>query len=116
VTLRSFDEDRLCDPRILKLLDKTTIREAPELNTGYPEGIPNRLTVTLEDGTVLKKRVDYPRGHAKNPMSDDEVVAKFLRLADGIVSADTADRIIDQCMKLDGLTDLAPLFEFEEIE
>lgn len=113
VTLQSFDERRLRDPKVLELLDKTTITEEPELNAGYPEGIPNRLTVTLEDGTVLEKRVDYPRGHAKNPMSDDEVIAKFRRLADGVVSADAAGRIIDFSMGLDALTDLASLFEFE---
>jgi 2-methylcitrate dehydratase len=113
VTLNSFDEPRLADPRILDLLDKTTIAEDPALNEGYPEGIPNRLTVTLEDGTVLDKRVDFPRGHARNPMTDDEVVAKFRRLAEGVVSDATADELIDRCMSLEQQPDLAPLFEFE---
>jgi 2-methylcitrate dehydratase len=113
VTLDSFDERRLSDPRILELLDKTTIAEDPALNEGYPEGIPNRLTVTLEDGTVLDRRVDFPRGHARNPMTDEEVVGKFRRLADGVVSDSTADEIVDRCISLDQQRDLAPLFEFE---
>ncbi len=113
VTLHSFDEHRLTDRKILDLLDVTTITEDPELNPGYPAGIPNRLTVTLADGTVLKKQVDYPRGHARNPMNDDEVVAKFAKLAEGVVSARTANRIVDLCMRLDKLDDLAQLFEFE---
>lgn len=116
VTLRSFDDERLSDPRILDLLDKTTISEDPALNTGYPEGIPNRLTVTLEDGTVLEKQVDFPRGHAKNPMNDEEVFAKFRKLADGVITQDSADRIINLSMRLDGLSDLAPLFEFEVLQ
>ncbi len=113
VTLHSFDEPRLKDRKILDLLDVTTITEDPALNPGYPDGIPNRITVTLADGTVLTKQVDYPRGHAKNPMTDEEVVAKFLKLADGVVSPDTADRIVDLSMRFDDLDDLAPLFEFE---
>jgi len=113
VTLHSFDDARLQDSKVLDLLDKTTITEEPELNPGYPEGIPNHLTVTLEDGTVLSKRVDFPRGHAKNPMTDDEVVLKFRKLADGVVSPATADRIIDLAMKLDTLDDMTPLFAFE---
>ncbi|MDX9972170.1 MAG: MmgE/PrpD family protein [FCB group bacterium] len=113
VTLESFAEARLADPRILELLDKTSIVEDSDLNDGYPEGIPNRLTVTLEDGTTLEKRVDFPRGHARNPMSDDEVAVKFRRLAEGVVTDATAREIIDRCMTLEQQKDLAPLFEFE---
>ncbi|MBI4559267.1 MAG: MmgE/PrpD family protein [Candidatus Hydrogenedentes bacterium] len=116
VTLNSFDETRLGDPKILALLEKTTIAEAPELNSGYPEGIPNRLKITVEDGSVLDKRVDYPRGHARNPMTDDEVITKFKQLAAGVVSDATADAIIGHCMNLDTLHDLAPLFEFEVLK
>lgn len=113
VTLDSFDEARLSDPPILDLLDKTTIAEDPALNPGYPEGIPNRLRVTLEDGAVLEERVDFPRGHARNPMTDDEVVAKFRRLADGVVRDAVAEEIVERCMTLERQQDLAPLFEFE---
>jgi len=113
VTLASFDDDRLVDPEILSLMDKTTINEDPELNAGYPKGIPNHLTVSFADGTKLDKRVDYPRGHALNPMTDDEVVAKFRRLADGVVSDATADRILSAVWKLDELSDLRDITSFE---
>jgi 2-methylcitrate dehydratase len=113
VTLKSFDALRLKDPKVLDLLDRTKIREDAALNAGYPDGIPNHLRVKLADGRTVEKRVDFPRGHYKNPMTDDEVVAKFNKLADGVVSRQTADGIIERCWKLDGLTDLAPLLEFE---
>lgn len=113
VTLKSFDEPRLKDPKVLDLLDRTKIREDEALNDGYPEGIPNHLRVKLADGRTVEKRVDFPRGHYKNPMTDDEVVAKFNKLADGVVSRQTADAIIDRSMKLDTLTDLSSLLEFE---
>ncbi len=113
VTVRSFDDHRLTDPKILTLMDKTKITENPELNAGYPKGIPNHLTVTLADGTTLENRVDYPRGHNLNPMTDDEVVAKFKRLADGVVSDRTAERVLSHCWELDKLTDLSGLTTFE---
>ena len=113
ITLATFDDARLSDPKLLDLIDKTKIVEDAELNKGYPKGIPNDVTITLADGRQVNKRVDFPRGHAGNPMSDDEVVAKFKRMADGVVSGDTADKILDQAWKLDTLTDLAPLFAFD---
>ncbi|MCG3128464.1 MAG: 2-methylcitrate dehydratase 2 [Phycisphaerae bacterium] len=115
VTRRSFDDGRLKDTRVLALLDKVKIVETPECNAGYPKGIPNNLVVTLKDGRKVAKRVDFPRGHAGNPMSDDEVFSKFRKLASGVVSDATADRIVNVAMSLDRSTDLSTLTEFETL-
>jgi len=116
VTRESFAESRLTDPQVLDLLDKTRITEEPELNPGYPEGIPNHITVAMSGGRTVDRRVDFPRGHAKNPMTDDEVVAKFRRLAAGVVTDQTAEKILDRAWHLDELKDLGELFGFEVIE
>ncbi len=116
VTLATFDEKRLTDPKLLDLIDKTKIVEDAELNKGYPKGIPNDITISCADGTKANKRVDFPRGHAENPMSDDEVVAKFRRLAEGVVNDTTAERIIEQAWSLDAMDDITPLFAFDVIE
>jgi 2-methylcitrate dehydratase len=115
VTLETFDDQRLSDPQILELIDKTKIVEDPKLNKAYPRGIPNDITITCKDGTTANKRVDFPRGHAGNPMTDEEVIAKFKRLAKGVVTRGTAKKIIDRCLRLDELTDLAELFAFPVI-
>ncbi len=67
----------------------------------------------MSDGTKLDTRVDFPRGHAGNPMTDDEVVAKFMRNAAGVVSDDTAKNIIDLSWRLDELDSITPLLSFE---
>ncbi len=113
VTLATFDEHRLADPKLLDLIDRTKIVEDAKLNEGYPEGIPNDVTITCADWTKLNRRVDFPRGHARNPMTDEEVVAKFHRMAQGVVTDKTAATILDLAWKLDTLTDLTPLFGFE---
>lgn len=112
VTLDTFKDERLTDKVLLDLIDKTKIVEDPELNKGYPKGIPNDITITCSDGTKVNKRVDFPRGHAENPMTDDEVIAKFNRMADGVVSEATAKQILDQAWNLDQMSDVSPLFEF----
>ncbi len=115
VTKQSFDDSRLKDQKVLGLLDKIKIVETDECNAGYPLGIPNKLIVKLSDGRTLSKKVDYPRGHAGNPMTDDEVVQKFRRQAAGVVSDATADRIVKSCMGLDEVRDVAELLEFETL-
>lgn len=112
VTLETFDEDRLTDPRLLKLIDRTIIVEDEEMNRGYPKGIPNHITITCANGTKVNNRVDFPRGHAGNPMTDDEVVAKFMRMARGVISDKTASQVLDRAWNLDTAKDITPLFAF----
>ncbi len=116
VWLNSFDDDRLVDKRLLDLMDKTKIVEDDDCNKGYPKGIPNHLVVTLDDGTKLEKRVDFPRGHAGNPMTDEEVITKFKRLGEGVITEATADQILEACWKLDTLSDLDAITAFEVIK
>ena len=116
VTLATFDEDRLTDPKLLDLIDKTKIVENPQLNKAYPKGIPNDVTITCTDGTRVNKRVDFPRGHAENPMTDDEVVEKFKRMAEGVIANDTAEQILDRAWTLDTMEDVTPLFSFDVLK
>ncbi len=111
----SFNAAKLKDKRILDLVDKITIAEDPALNSAYPEGIPNDLHVTLEDGRTLRKRVDFPRGHNRNPMTDEEVEKKFRMQAKGVVSPKTADKILELAWGMDKLKDVSPLLEFKSL-
>jgi len=113
VTQASFNEDRLRDPAVLGLLDRIQIVETEECNAGYPDGIPNRVVVRLRDGRELSQLVKYPRGHAGNPMTDDEVIAKFRQQATGVISSGTAERLIELAMSMESLADVTPLLEFE---
>ncbi len=82
VTDAQFEESRFTDPLLLELVARIQVHRDAELNTHYPRGIPNRLTVTLTDGRQLVKEVEFPRGHARNPMSDAEVEQKFRTLVE----------------------------------
>ncbi len=115
VTLPTFDQDRLTDPILLDLIDKTKIVEDAELNRGYPKGIPNDVTITCADGTRVNKRVDFPRGHAGNPMTDDEVVAKFRRMANGVMSDADAEKLLDEAWNLDKMEDITPVFSHKVV-
>ena len=97
------------------LLDKIKIVETDDCNAGYPVGIPNNLIIKTGDGRTVSKRVDFPRGHARNPMTDDEVIAKFRGLATGVVSDTTADRLVNLAMSLDEMSDLSELLAFETL-
>src|SRR5438445_1166974 len=57
VTLAQFAPDRFSDPALLNLVAKVTVHRDAGLSARYPNGIPNRLTVTLADARQLIREV-----------------------------------------------------------
>ncbi|ADV63377.1 2-methylcitrate dehydratase [Isosphaera pallida ATCC 43644] len=101
VTAAQFADAKLNDPLVLDLVAKTQVVEDPELTARYPKGIPNRITLTLEDGSTLEAFNEFPPGHDQNPLSDEQLAAKFHGLADPILGEEKAQAILDQAARLD---------------
>jgi 2-methylcitrate dehydratase len=101
VTAEQFTAERLSDPFLLDLVARTTVVEDPALTAGYPAGIPNRVTVTLDDGTVLVAEVAFPPGHDKNPLTDAQLAAKFHSLADPAIGPDRAAQLWERLSRLE---------------
>ena len=89
-------------------MSRTTLTESPALTALYPAGIPNRITVHA-GGATLTETAEHPRGHARNPMSDDEVVAKFAANVAGALSDDAAQRLLAAAWGLAELRHLGEL-------
>ena len=81
VTARQFTPRRLADAPLRALVQRVKVERHAELSARYPEAVGNIVSLRLRDGREVSERVDYPRGHAKNPLSDAEVEAKFRQLA-----------------------------------
>ena len=103
VTDAQFAESRFTEPGVLELTSKIRLHRDAELNARYPRGIPNRLTVMLADGRRLVKEVEFPRGHARNPMTDAEVEHKFRTLVEPRYGKAKADAILAACWGLEKL-------------
>jgi 2-methylcitrate dehydratase len=101
VTDRQFQPERFADPLIWKFLENVKVTRNAELSSLYPGAVANVVHITLKDGRTLSKRVDYPLGNAKNPVSDAELERKFLRLVDPAVGRDHCAKILDHAWALD---------------
>ena len=77
VTEKQFQPARFTDPTIWKFLENVTVERNDELTSLYAKAVANIVHVTLQDGRVLTKRVDYPLGNAFNPVSDQQLEGKF---------------------------------------
>ena len=105
VTAKQFGPARIADPALLALLQRVKVERHAELSARYPKAVGNIVTVRLRDGRTLSERVDYPRGHAQNPLNDAEVEAKFLALADARLGRERADAVLRLLWRLDEARD-----------
>lgn len=79
VTLDSFDTVARSEPEVLALAAKVVERRNPDW--GRAQAASGALTVTLEDGERLHEEVAVPRGSPERPLSEAEMVAKFVHCA-----------------------------------
>jgi 2-methylcitrate dehydratase PrpD len=83
-----FTDDRIRDPRLVEFTRRVHVVADPETDAlGDTARHRTRLTVTLSDGRRLHAARDHAHGSAKDPMTVDEVRAKFRRLAGTVRSA-----------------------------
>ncbi|MBW1956510.1 MAG: MmgE/PrpD family protein [Deltaproteobacteria bacterium] len=103
-----FTEEKYNDPRVLELIGKVVLQGDPNLDKARPAGISE---IVMKDGTVHRLRVDHPRGHARNPMTDQEVVEKFKDMAAVYMSDDHMKRLVEAVFELDKLDDVGALLK-----
>ncbi|BCU70934.1 MmgE/PrpD family protein [Stygiolobus caldivivus] len=61
------------------LMDKVEVVEREDYTKVYPNELPTKVTVITDQGE-FSKEVRVPRGHYNNPMSDEELEEKAMRL------------------------------------
>src|SRR5216117_2086903 len=98
---KQFEPERFTDPEIWKFLENVKVEHNAELSALYPDAAANIVHVDLADGRRLTKRVYYPLGHAKNPLKDSEVEAKFFTLVNRRLGETRAKKIVDLVWRLD---------------
>ena len=73
---------------------------------------PARVTVRFRNGETIETRVDYPKGHPRNPMTEAEFHAKTRDCATFAaipLQPDTASRLIATVGRLESLQDISEL-------
>lgn len=110
VFIDQFREENLADPRILELAAKVKALHDPALEGGPGLGRRARVQVRLRDGTTLTT-IGEVRGGPDNPITRDDIEAKFRKLTHGVLAPAAQDRLIEVCNRLETWADTAGLVE-----
>ncbi len=94
VGLRDFDSELLNDQPTRRLMSRVQLAVDPEHDARYPGAWPATVRVELADGSVQAASVDAPKGDPENPLSQDELRAKFTDMIAWTAYASERERLL----------------------
>ena len=113
--LNEFRDDVVNSPEIQELIKKVDHIIGPEFkNMGYappPEEGPSRTKVTIElnDGKVLEKEIQFPKGSPQRRLSETEVVEKYINCASLVMAKEKIDQTLGILLNLEKQTSMDKL-------
>jgi 2-methylcitrate dehydratase PrpD len=75
----------------------------------YPAKFPSRVTVTLKDGRTFAEMRDFPKGDPQDPLTPEEIEAKFVENASGVFGESRVREIVARVRDLGEEGTAAPL-------
>ena len=106
---RAYSDESRRNPAILELARKVRYRVDPDYPG--PGRFKGAVTVTLKDARQFTEVEEYNRGSAENPMTYQELRAKFDENAGGFLSADARARLADEIERLELVPDASALVQ-----
>jgi 2-methylcitrate dehydratase PrpD len=111
-----FTENRLTDPDVLEIADKVELIHSPEFDNYLPKAIPSEIEIVTTSGKSYTTRIMTPRGDSTNPMSAEELLDKFRKLASRKINSKNSEKVIEVVENLDKLAHVNELFDiFKEV-
>lgn len=109
VEWRHFDPEYYTGSRVLELVQKVRVTVTDACERSWPQGMLSAVRVTASGGRSAEARVEYHRGHWKNPMSDAELEQKFLGNAEGLLQPADCRALLDRLWHLEQVDDARSL-------
>jgi 2-methylcitrate dehydratase PrpD len=94
VRLLAFEPDAMARSDIRALMTRIELSEDPLLSADYPRRRQARLRIHLTDGRILEHFQKTRRGDPEDPLTDDDLVAKFHELAFGVIAQQDAEDLV----------------------
>ena len=104
---QAYDDSSRLNPEVLALARK--VRYHVDASFPGPGRFKGAVRVTLTDGRVIEEVEEYNRGSAENPMTDEELRAKFDDNASGFLPAAERDALASTIARTEQLPDVREL-------
>ena len=116
VFVDQFTPDCVDDPARVALARKVEVVHDPAITAlGAAHRHKVRVEVHLRDGSVERETREAPRGAEQSFAGTDDIVAKFRKLARGVMAPKQQDALIEAVMRLEELPDSRELIDLLRI-
>jgi 2-methylcitrate dehydratase PrpD len=109
VSFPDFNTTMFGSTDMRRLMNATTCHVDPVLDAQYPASWPARVEIILTNGTRLAAATQHAKGDPRNPLTQEEVIAKHKSIVSGLVDDQTDDRILGFILALETKTDFTEL-------
>ena len=99
--LDQFTGDNVRSPQIRSLMDKVVMTKDRRIEINFPAEWPAYVQVHLTNGKQFEKYVRFPKGDPENPLSWEELSAKFHSLAIRALPQKRCEQISDSARGID---------------
>jgi len=106
---KAYREASLRNPAILDLARRVRYRVDP--NYPGPGRFKGAVKITLKDGRSFEEIEEYNRGSAENPMTYEELRAKFDENAEGFLTVEKRDRVAAAIQRLESLDNASGILD-----
>ncbi|MCX6828393.1 MAG: MmgE/PrpD family protein [candidate division Zixibacteria bacterium] len=93
VTTQSFSEEKLQDKRIWEVIDRIKGEASMEFEKMFPAKQPSKVVVRTKDGREFSEYLEYPKGDPREPMTTEDLEAKFDALSSKLLSPERRKEI-----------------------
>jgi 2-methylcitrate dehydratase len=116
VTPAQFTPEKINDAKIRAQLKKVEVVADPEIEKVFPA--LQRVIVTIQtlDGRKLTRQLDYPKGDARNPLTDREIEEKFAALAGPVMGKAAQKKIMKAVWDLEKLGNVSELMKLLRVK
>ncbi len=108
--LEEFSEKNFRSPEIRSLMSKVVLKKDDRIEKNFPAEWPAHVQVELANGKRYETFVRFPKGDPQNPLSWEELSAKFASLVARVLPAGRCDQITAAIEGLNASTNLREIW------
>ncbi|MDF1590059.1 MAG: MmgE/PrpD family protein [Desulfobacterales bacterium] len=110
-SLDEYSQENLSSPEVRKMMSRIRCVADAELEKDFPRKWPARVAITTGRGQEFSIKIDFPKGDPENPLTWEELIAKYKELVQPVYSVDRISKLIETIKRLEHVDTLKSLSE-----